>query len=129
MSLLRQYRELLLSFFLQAFCFGLVTAFVFTSAGAETSTKIIGSFFISAILFTALHFRYVRVKQKLGKDLQAKTDSIDRLYHAIRTPLTTLSAIAEIFDGTQSNLDSEQKALIRRLHSSTAALRLLITGK
>ena len=127
MNLLQQYRGFILSFFLQIFCFGLVTAVVFASAQVETNMKIMGSFFISIILFMALHFRYVCMKKKFERDMQVKTDSINRLCHAICTPLTTLSGIAEIFNDAQSNLDSEQRELIRRLRSSTAALRILIT--
>ncbi len=86
------------------------------------------SLFISAILIMALHFRYICMKRKFEKALQLKADMSARFCHAIRTPLTTICGIADLFDGAQENLNSEQKELVRRLGSSTAALRALVTG-
>lgn len=85
-----------------------------------------GSFFISAMLFMALHFRYVCMKQKFENDQQLKADVSDRFCHAIRTPVTTICGIAEMFDDEQGNLNSEQRELVRRLGSSCAALRALL---
>ena len=114
-------------FFLQMLCFGMVTAFVFISAQADAGVKIIGSFFVSAILFMVTNLRYVYMKQSFEKTQKAKADSLLCLCHDLRTRLTTVCGIAEIFEGAQSNLDSRQKQLIRTLSSSTTALKMLIT--
>jgi len=77
-------------------------------------------------LFLALCFRHIWMKRKLEKALQLKSDTSARFCHAIRTPLTTLCGIAAIFEDEQGSLDAEQKQLVRRLISSTTALKKLI---
>jgi signal transduction histidine kinase len=77
-------------------------------------------------LFLGVCFRHIWVMHKFKKALRLNGDVSARFCHAIRTPLTTLCGIAAIFEDEQDRLDSEQKQLVRRLISSTDALKKLI---
>ncbi len=57
---------------------------------------------------------------------RAKTEFLAHMSHEIRTPLTAISGIAEIFDGTQDQLNDKQKQLVKALSSSTASLKDLV---
>jgi len=78
------------------------------------------------VLFLGLCFRHIWVMHRFKKVLRLKGDLSARFCHAIRTPLTTLCGIAAIFEDEQDRLDAEQKQLVRRLISSTNALKKLI---
>ena len=82
--------------------------------------------FIFFALFIALCFRHLWMKRQFEKTLQLKSETSARFCHAIRTPLTTLCGIAAIFEDEQGKLDAEQKQLVRRMISSTTALKRLI---
>lgn len=43
--------------------------------------------------------------------------------HALRTPLTTLSGVAEMLEMSQQNMDDSQKKLVGTLKSATLSLR------
>lgn len=78
------------------------------------------------VLFLVLCFRHIWVMHRFKKALQLKGDLSARFCHAIRTPLTTICGIAAIFEDEQDRFDGEQKQLVRRLISSTNALKKLI---
>ncbi len=58
---------------------------------------------------------------------RAKTDFLAHMNHEIRTPLTAISGIAEIFDNARDNLDDRQKQLVSVLISSTSSLKDLVS--
>jgi signal transduction histidine kinase len=124
MKLLKKYPDVLLSFLLQVGCLGLITSLVFSGGRMADSVVIAGSLFTLIALSAAFHLRYVYMKQKLEKAMHAGS----RLCHALRTPLTTVCGIAEIFEDMQDSLDPKQKELVRRLRSGTSALKTLVNS-
>jgi signal transduction histidine kinase len=121
MTISQKHQDFLLTAFLHTLCFGLIATFVLMSAQAAISVKLLGSFFVSSVLFLLFHARYLSMKEK--------NHSLTHLCHTLRTPLTTICGVAEMFEGAQENLNPDQKHLIYRLVSSATTLKNLVTKR
>lgn len=84
----------------------------------------LGTLAMVALYAVHLHRKAARAEAENNE----KAKLIAHLNHALRTPLTTLSGIAEIFELSQDGLDANQKQLVVTLKSAVEALKKILRG-
>ena len=112
---------------LSAACFVWMAGFSFISIYLPAYINIGISLITAGACFVAAD-TLLKKESRLKKTGNALSDErfLAELNHAIRTPLTTIGGVAEIFHDMEDQLDHKQKQLVRALHTSTMTLKKLV---
>lgn len=138
LSFIQHFKNYLLLLFLLTACMVTMTILVRLNT-APVLLFYSGIFFAVLLLLLNGYIFYVQAAQcrknkaplaapePTGTENNISADAVflAQISHDLRTPLTTISGIVEIFDADQTLLDERQKKLVKALGSSAESLKAL----